>query len=66
MLRESADKNMRRIRQLMEFEARHIPTPTPRLQNDPRSRLLDINPAGTTRIVDGVFSAGTKFQKTEK
>ncbi|KAL0276802.1 UNVERIFIED_CONTAM: hypothetical protein PYX00_004294 [Menopon gallinae] len=45
VLQDSADKSMRRIRQLMELEARHIPTPTPRLQNDPRSRLLDINPA---------------------
>ncbi|KAK6639819.1 hypothetical protein RUM43_008094 [Polyplax serrata] len=44
-LQESADKSMRRIRQLMELEAGHIPNPSPRPQTDPRSRLLDINPA---------------------
>ncbi|XP_067004391.1 rho GTPase-activating protein 100F [Anabrus simplex] len=37
--------SMRRMKHLLDLEARHIPNPSPTRTQDPRSRLLDINPA---------------------
>ncbi|XP_049782686.1 rho GTPase-activating protein 100F [Schistocerca cancellata] len=37
--------SMRRMRHLLDLESRHIPNPSPTRTQDPRSHLLDINPA---------------------
>jgi hypothetical protein len=37
---------MRRLRHQQDLESRHIPNPSPTRTQDPRSRVLDINPAG--------------------
>jgi len=42
----SRSSSMRRIRHQQELESRHIPNPSPTRTQDPRSRFLDINPAG--------------------
>jgi hypothetical protein len=42
----SRASSMRRLRHQQELESRHIPNPSPTRTQDPRSRLLDINPAG--------------------
>lgn len=42
----SRTSSMRRLRHQQELESRHIPNPSPTRTQDPRSRLLDINPAG--------------------
>ncbi|PNF17707.1 Rho GTPase-activating protein 100F, partial [Cryptotermes secundus] len=41
----SRASSMRRLRHQQELESRHIPNPSPTRTQDPRSRLLDINPA---------------------
>ncbi|KAJ9593183.1 hypothetical protein L9F63_015280, partial [Diploptera punctata] len=41
----SRTSSMRRIRHLLDLESRHIPNPSPTRTQDPRARLLDINPA---------------------
>lgn len=46
----SHTSSMRRMRHLLDLESRHIPNPSPTRTQDPRSRLLDINPAGEFQL----------------